>query len=152
MTRSVLSFVLGLVVALAAGSALAQARGEDPRLEALEEHFIAPCCWTEPLSTHDSPLARQLRDELRARLAAGESPSAIEASLVERYGARILSTPPGIEPVAVTLLAAILLAGLVLYARSRRSVDATAAPASDAPASDRSLDEALARELAALDE
>jgi cytochrome c-type biogenesis protein CcmH len=144
-----LSLVLvGLLVAVGRG----HAQDVDPSLRALEERFIAPCCWTEPLSTHDSPLAHELREELRVRLTAGESPASIEASMVERYGERVLSTPPGIEPIAAGMLAAILLVGLVLYARRRRSTGDLPPPAEHAPPTDPALDDALRRELAALDD
>lgn len=151
--RPTITVALALSLALLAAPALAQSLGaDDPRLEALEERFIAPCCWAEPLSVHDSPLAHELREELRTRLERGETPAAIEASLVDRYGERVLSTPPGIEPVALGVLAAILLAALTLGAAVRRRAG-TRASGSEGPAgpSDARLDAELERELAGLE-
>jgi cytochrome c-type biogenesis protein CcmH len=152
--RSTLLHALSLALALAAAPALAQSTPDDPRLEALEERFIAPCCWTEPLSSHDSPLARELREELRVRLARGETPADLEASLVGRYGERILSTPPGIEPVALGVLAAIALAAVLLGAAVRRRArgsEAQRGPLAPARGADPRLDAELERELARLE-
>lgn len=82
--------------------------------------MLAPCCWRQPLRDHESELASQLRQELRARLAAGESSSALEADLVERYGERIRALPGGGgDPRWVIVAACAALAGAGLFALSR---------------------------------
>jgi hypothetical protein len=61
--------------------ALAQPGDPDATAEEarrLESYLVAPCCWTEPLDVHDSPLAHDLRDEISARLGRGEPALAIE--------------------------------------------------------------------------
>lgn len=60
----------------------------------LEAHLLAPCCWRETLTVHQSQIASALRDELRKRLARGESAAHIEADLVARYGQRIYAQLP----------------------------------------------------------
>lgn len=59
----------------------------------LEGRIIAPCCWTQTIDIHGSPISDGLRAEIRRRLKAGESPDAIEASFVQRYGPKILAVP-----------------------------------------------------------
>jgi cytochrome c-type biogenesis protein CcmH len=59
----------------------------------LEGRIMAPCCWMQTIDIHGSPIAEELRSEIRKRLRAGESPDAIEASFVERYGPKILAVP-----------------------------------------------------------
>lgn len=69
--------------------AVAPIAGED----AVFARFLAPCCWQQTLDVHASAEASALRDEIRARLRAGESRERIEAALVDRYGARIVAAP-----------------------------------------------------------
>jgi cytochrome c-type biogenesis protein CcmH len=59
----------------------------------LEGRIIAPCCWNQTIDIHGSEPSYQLRREIRRRLKAGESPEAIEASFVKRYGPKILAVP-----------------------------------------------------------
>jgi cytochrome c-type biogenesis protein CcmH len=64
-----------------------------PGAERLEGRLLAPCCWTQTLDIHGSEIANTLRREIRTRLKAGESPEAIERSLISRYGERIRAVP-----------------------------------------------------------
>jgi cytochrome c-type biogenesis protein CcmH len=59
----------------------------------LEGRIMAPCCWMQTIDIHGSPIAEELRSEIRKRLRAGEAPDAIEASFVQRYGEKILAVP-----------------------------------------------------------
>jgi cytochrome c-type biogenesis protein CcmH len=59
----------------------------------LEGRIMAPCCWMQTIDIHGSPIADELRAEIRRRLRAGETPDAIEASFVQRYGPKILAVP-----------------------------------------------------------
>ncbi len=60
----------------------------------LEGELIAPCCWTQTLDIHDSPIASEMRAEIRKRLSAGESIDQVRAVMVERYGSKILAVQP----------------------------------------------------------
>jgi cytochrome c-type biogenesis protein CcmH len=60
----------------------------------IEGELMAPCCWAEPVSQHLSPIAEEMRREIRAMLAAGKSEQEILDLYVARYGERILTTPP----------------------------------------------------------
>ncbi len=89
---------------------------------ALESRLIAPCCWIQTLDVHDSPLATELRVEIRRRLTAGESSQAIEDDLALRYGEAVRAVPRGEEPrgtmalvVTVALLVSVL--GVVFLGR-----------------------------------
>jgi len=59
----------------------------------LEGRIMAPCCWNQTIDIHGSEPSYELRREIRRRLKAGESPDAIEASLVTRFGPKILAVP-----------------------------------------------------------
>jgi cytochrome c-type biogenesis protein CcmH len=80
------------------------------------------------LDIHGSDIATQLRHEIRSRLKAGESPDAIEASLVARYGEKMRAVPDrvpldkmgGIGWLGVALAAGFI--GLVLWRWRQRGV------------------------------
>jgi cytochrome c-type biogenesis protein CcmH len=59
----------------------------------IEDHLIAPCCWSQPVSQHDSEIAQQIRNEVSSMVAAGKSRDEILDIYVARYGERILVTP-----------------------------------------------------------
>jgi cytochrome c-type biogenesis protein CcmH len=103
----------------------------------LEGRIRAPCCWNQTIDIHGSPVANSLRREIRERLKAGESPDTIEASIVNRYGEKILAVPDRspLRKVAIGLSLLMGAAGVgafVMLNRWRRRVKAekqTAAPA-----------------------
>jgi cytochrome c-type biogenesis protein CcmH len=69
-----------------------------PGARELEGKLIAPCCWTQTLDIHDSPLAEQLRAEIAQRLRRGEPAANIEDDLAARYGEKIRAVPRGEDP------------------------------------------------------
>ncbi len=109
MKRSWALCLFCAVLALASlAPSAARAHGTDPAGESnarfdefvpgaveLEGRIIAPCCWTQTIDVHGSPLSSELRLEIRRRLTAGETADAIEQSLVKRYGDKVLAVPPG---------------------------------------------------------
>jgi cytochrome c-type biogenesis protein CcmH len=132
-----------------------------PGAARLEGRLLAPCCWDtsrQTLDIHGSPIANELRMEIRRRLKAGESSDDIEADLVRRYTTKILAVPPDNPlPRMGTVLAVALLgvgalaARMVLRWRKKAPEVPGAAvpvPASGAPHDewddrlDRELDEA----------
>jgi cytochrome c-type biogenesis protein CcmH/NrfF len=121
-----------------------------PPTRAQQAHDIAAsvrCPVCKDLSAADSPapLARQMRTEIRSRLADGATPAEIRQGFVEAYGPSVLMSPPDrgwgraarLAPFAV-LGVAILLGGL-LVRRGLRSRRGAAAPADCAPESSRTL-------------
>jgi len=172
--RIVLAWAVGLGLCLTCASALAATQAgprelmtssaeppvDDeapvPGQRALEGRLLAPCCYKQTLDIHEGPVPRQLRAEIRRRLLAGESPEAIERSLVERYGERIIavSADSPVRYVTVALLALIALAGVALVMGWRRWVgrgSASGEPEPEAGEPDR-YDEQLDAELRELDD
>lgn len=80
--------VLSLVVALQVGAV-----SLEEQVQQVAAELRCPVC--QGLSVADSPsgMANQMRDLIRERLNAGESPEAIKAYFVERYGEWILLAP-----------------------------------------------------------
>lgn len=129
-----------------------------PTAEVLAGRLVAPCCWMQTLDTHASPLASELRAELRDRVARGEPSQAIEDDLVARYGERMRAVPRGDDPrTLVPLVAsALTLAGLaVLIMLTRRwthrgvaMAAVTAAVVAPRPVTDEAYEDRLDDELA----
>ncbi|MBW2455015.1 MAG: cytochrome c-type biogenesis protein CcmH [Deltaproteobacteria bacterium] len=144
---------------LAAATAGPETTGNEapvPGQRALEGRLLAPCCYKQTLDIHDGPVPRELRAEIRRRLLAGESPEAIERSLIERYGERIIavSADSPVRYVTAALLALIALAGVALVLGWRRWVAKAPAPGESEPADDGRdrYDEQLDAELRDLDD
>lgn len=139
--------------------------GEDlqeyvPGASRLEGRIMAPCCWNQTIDIHGSEPSYQLRREIRRRLKAGETADAIEQSLVERYGAKILAVPDSSPLGGLATLLAIGFggAGVAAYFMLKRwsRAGAASAPkpgsAAGAPQPKRdALDERLDRELAEIE-
>ena len=56
--------------------------------------LIAPCCFSQQVSVHQSPAADDMRRDIRRRLAAGQTRQQILDAYAAQYGARILAQPP----------------------------------------------------------
>lgn len=138
----------------------ATAQGEDLQeyvegAARLEGRIIAPCCWNQTIDIHGSEPSYELRREIRRRLKAGESADAIEASLIQRYGQRILAVPDSSPLIGMATLLVLVFggAGLAAYFMLKRWTRAGArpkqekAPGGGEPKRD-ALDDRLDRELA----
>ncbi len=97
---------------------------------ALETALIAPCCFTQQVSVHQSPAADEVRRDLRARLAAGQTRPQILDAYVQQYGKRILAEPPaegfdlllhGMPVLLLPLTAVLLVAAIRRFSRGRLS-------------------------------
>lgn len=119
------TLVLAVSLLATPGAALAEGKAASAREElsskppapgerTLYGRIIAPCCWNQTLDVHDSEVTRDLRMEIRGRLYDGETPAAIEESLVARYGERVRAAPTRdpMKNVAGGLLVAVVVAGL----------------------------------------
>ena len=141
-----------LLIALAC--AACTVGGEDA-VAHLESRLLAPCCWMQTLDAHESPIARELRDEIARRVRRGESAAAIEADLVARYGERIRAVPAGSDDRTTTGVAVggFALAVLACVLVARRWVRAgRARPEVVAPVSDPALEDRLDDELDGLED
>ncbi|MFW6049971.1 MAG: cytochrome c-type biogenesis protein [Myxococcota bacterium] len=112
----VLALVAAPVAALAGEERAAGASERSAAELALAGRLLAPCCWKQTIDVHTSDEARQLRREIRTRLARGERAEAIEADIVERYGERILAVPEEspLSAVAAALLGLVGVAGIAV--------------------------------------
>lgn len=127
-----------------------------PGAAALEGRIIAPCCWTQTIDIHGSPASTALRQEIRTRLAKGEDARAIEQSLVDRYGAKVLATPQGsrLGKTGVLLAMAMGAAGVgavMLLRRWQRRSGSGTQPSSRSQNTRDALDERLDAELSRLE-
>ena|SRR5919198_1446404 len=144
--------VLLLVVAVLALAAPAAASERHPTQGELESELICPTCHTT-LDQSDSAIAVQMKEFIRARIAAGDTKSQIKDKLVGLFGKRVLAEPPksGFDLLAWVLpIGGILVAAAALAFGARQWSRARAAPSGEAPASldpelERRLDEELAR-------
>ena len=133
-------------------------QGYVPGASALEGRIMAPCCWTQTIDIHGSEVANDLRREIRKRLKGGESADTIEASLVNRYGTKILAVPPGspLKTLATLLALGMGGAGAAAFFMLKRWRERTPAPAAGPPVTkaegDAQLDARLDAELRALDD
>lgn len=125
-----------------------------PGAARLEGRLLAPCCWDssrQTLDIHGSPVANELRREIRGRLKGGETPDAIEQDLVRRYTSKILAAPTDSRIPSMGVLLLIGLAGAGVFAGTRvakwrRSAEpALAAPGAGAGAKPGAPDEWDAR-------
>jgi cytochrome c-type biogenesis protein CcmH len=93
---------------------------QEAKAEALMEELRCLVCQGQSIADSDAELAGDMRHMVRTRIAAGESPAAVRAWLVERYGNWISFRPPA-EPIAWPLWLApiLLLAAGALIALSR---------------------------------
>lgn len=92
------AFAAPVYVPCAAAGDAAASSMRVPGARELEGRLIAPCCWTQTLDIHDSPIAEELRGEVGKRLKAGEPAAQIEDDLAARYGERIRAVPRGEDP------------------------------------------------------
>src|SRR4051795_6196452 len=92
---------------------------QEAKAEGLMEELRCLVCQGQSISDSDAELAGDMRDLVRRRIAAGESPARIRSWLVERYGSWI-SYRPTAEAAAWPLWLApigLLLAGAFLIRR-----------------------------------
>jgi cytochrome c-type biogenesis protein CcmH/NrfF len=67
----------------------------NPRLQRLFSSFMAPCCWRENLSVHQSPKAEELRAQIRKDVSQGLSDEQIKEKMLAEFSTRILANPEG---------------------------------------------------------
>lgn len=90
---------------------------QEAKAQALMETLRCLTCQSQSIADSDAPMAGDLRNQVRMRIARGEQPEAIRAWLIERYGDYIsyaprvtaLTWPLFALPLAFLALAALLL-------------------------------------------
>lgn len=100
MRHRLLDCFVALLLAMTVLPALAD--NTNARANALFRQLRCVVCEGESVAESQAEVARDLREEVRRRLAAGESEEEIKAYLVSRYGEFILMQPP-FEPITYAL-------------------------------------------------
>ena len=90
---------MGMLTPFSLAMWLLVAAPQDPQaleLEAkqIEAMLIAPCCWTQQVSLHQSPAADEIKTNIRKLLAQSRTRQQIIDAYVAEYGDRILAEPP----------------------------------------------------------
>jgi len=128
-----------------------------PELESMakkiEIELIAPCCMLQQVSIHSSPVAREIKADIRKMLAAGKTRQEILDHYVEKYGTEILASPPktGFNlisywmPVVFVLLGFIVVAAIVKVWIGRLPKHLSTPPA--AGAVDHDIDEETSKQI-----
>ena len=96
---------------------------QEAQASALMEELRCLVCQGQSIADSDAELAGDMRDLVRRRIAAGETPAAVRAWLVQRYGSWI-SYKPTAEPAAWPLwlapLALLAIGAFLIRRRIRR--------------------------------
>ena len=109
-----------LLTLLVIGTAYSQELS--PELEStakkIETELIAPCCMVQPVSIHSSPIAREIKVDIRKMLAGGKTRQEILDHYVDKYGLEVLSSPPqtGFNRLSVWMPVVFVLLGLGVVA------------------------------------
>ena len=127
MIRALILFLsLALAAPLAAQDSLPPApyayrQLEDPAKEKAAQDLMMTLrcltCQSQSIADSDAPMAGDMRNQVRERIARGEDPEAIRAWLIERYGDWVsyeprvttMTWPLFAAPVVLLLIAALLL-------------------------------------------
>jgi cytochrome c-type biogenesis protein CcmH len=85
------NMVLALVLAFAAPP---DPQALEQTAKQLEAQLIAPCCWSQQVSVHQSAAADDIKQNIRVMLASGKTSQQVLDFYVAEYGDRILAEPP----------------------------------------------------------
>jgi cytochrome c-type biogenesis protein CcmH len=108
------------------------------RQQRLEDRFMAPCCWVQTVRHHDSEISRQMRGEIKSLIEKGRSDEQITEFFVQKYGERILASPPIVGrgslaywlPIGSFLVGLIGLGFVIRYWHHKRTTATVVAPQS----------------------
>lgn len=87
---ALMQMTLGLWLAVVAADPQALER----EAKQLEAKLMAPCCWAQQVSLHQSPAADDIKQTIRKLLSEGKTSEQILDIYVAQYGDRILAEPP----------------------------------------------------------
>jgi cytochrome c-type biogenesis protein CcmH len=83
-----------MTIALWLAVAAADPQALEREAKALEAKLMAPCCWAQQVSVHQSPASDEIKQNIRRLLAEGKTSEQILDFYVAEYGDRILAEPP----------------------------------------------------------
>jgi len=86
--------LMQVTMALWLAVAAADPQAVEREAKQLEAKLMAPCCWAQQVSLHQSPAADEIKQNIRRLLAEGKTSDQILDIYVAEYGDRILSEPP----------------------------------------------------------
>ena len=116
------------IMAVAAPSFVVAQTTSDPaldaRVKALSAELRCLVCQNQTVADSESPVARDMRDQVRTQLAAGKSEAEVKTYMTDRFGDFVLYKPPFKGTTFVLWagpFAALLLAGILLMRRLRKS-------------------------------
>lgn len=114
-----------LVMTTAAVPAAPDAASIEREARQIETMLIAPCCWNQQVSQHQSPASDEVKKQIRVLLTAGRTRQQVLDSFVEQYGRRILAEPRAegfgrLLYVGLPLTFLLSAAGLVVFLRRAR--------------------------------
>lgn len=129
--QAVMLLARALLVALIAGSVPAAAAPTlEDQVDAIAGELMCLVCEGQTVAESNSPLAIQMRTQIRERLAAGESREQILAYFVSQFGESVLAAPPKRGAGLALWLAPIVAfaVGLMVMARYLRRITRPATP------------------------
>ncbi|MEI6666984.1 MAG: cytochrome c-type biogenesis protein CcmH [Acidobacteriota bacterium] len=135
-----MGILTSFVVALLLATAPPDPQAMEQEAKQIETMLIAPCCWMQQVSLHQSPASDEIKANIRRLLAQSRTRQQILDAYVAEYGDRILAEPPARGfSAALYVLPWFFLAGsigvVVLVVRRLRAPAAVAqAPAAAAAA------------------
>ncbi|MCL4814081.1 MAG: cytochrome c-type biogenesis protein CcmH [Vicinamibacteraceae bacterium] len=150
---------LVLILALATPAAPKLPPEQEALAKKLEAQLIAPCCWSQQVSVHQSPAAEEIKQDLRKRIARGETEQEILDAYVTQFGTGILVVPPAegynillyvIPPIVLVLSAGLVIVLVKRFTKQRDAMTPTPAVAGAGGAPDRYV-RRLEEELSDLD-
>ena len=86
--------LMQVTVALWLAAVAADPQALEREARQLEAKLMAPCCWAQQVSLHQSPAADEIKQNIRRLLAEGKTSQQILDRYVAEYGDRILAEPP----------------------------------------------------------
>jgi cytochrome c-type biogenesis protein CcmH len=124
----------------------------------IEAKVIAPCCWSQQVSVHQSPAADEMKKDIRKQLAEGKTRQQILDAYIAQYGEQILAEPPArgfsrtlyVLPVLLLVLSGVVLS-LVVKRMARQPVLAGGPADTPAPTAKDAYGDRLNDELRDLD-
>lgn len=90
-----ISVALMIAGALSLWCGAAATTDQRDRIHKLESSLIAPCCYSEVVSRHNSEVAVKMRLEIAAWVTEGKSDREIRDAYKQVYGMRVLTEPDG---------------------------------------------------------
>ena len=130
-----ISLAVVMMAALWVGAVSAQGSAPtDDDVNRVAKQLFCPVCESTPLDVCPTQACAQWRALIRQKLADGWTDEQIKQYFVDQYGVRVLAEPPhqGLNWLVYIVPAVLFVAGVVILARTMRSMKAPDEPAAGA--------------------